>query len=92
MNGVEEKVFYHGEEVATRTRFDSRLLLAHLARLDKRAEAMEACDTCDTALLGEHDFDAAVEALEQGADAAPDFPVILPPAILAQDSVPCVPH
>ena len=33
LNGVEEAVYYHGEEVARRTRFDSRLLLAHLARL-----------------------------------------------------------
>jgi len=38
INGVEEKVFYHGEEVATRRRYDSRLLLAHLARLDRNAE------------------------------------------------------
>lgn len=35
LNGVQETVFYHGEEVATRTRFDARLLLAHLARLDR---------------------------------------------------------
>ena len=37
LHGVEEQVFYHGEVVATRRRFDSRLLLAHLARLDARA-------------------------------------------------------
>ena len=35
LNGVQETVFYHGEEIATRTRYDSRLLLAHLARLDR---------------------------------------------------------
>jgi hypothetical protein len=35
LNGVTESVFYHGEEVATRTRYDSRLLLAHLGRLDR---------------------------------------------------------
>ena len=35
LNGVEETVYYHGEEVATRTRYDSRLLLAHLGRLDR---------------------------------------------------------
>lgn len=35
IEGVEEKVFYHGEEVATRIRYDARLLLAHLARLDR---------------------------------------------------------
>ena len=37
LNGVEEQVFYHGEEVATRRRYDSRLLLAHLGRLDRLA-------------------------------------------------------
>ena len=35
LNGTQESVFYHGEEVATRTRYCSRLLLAHLARLDR---------------------------------------------------------
>ena len=35
LNGVQETVFYHGEEIATRTRYDARLLLAHLARLDR---------------------------------------------------------
>jgi hypothetical protein len=35
LHGVEEAVYYHGEEVARRTRFDTRLLLAHLARLDR---------------------------------------------------------
>lgn len=38
LDGVEEPVFYHGEEVARRRRFDGRLLLAHLARLDRLAE------------------------------------------------------
>lgn len=35
LNGVEETVFYHGEEVAKRTRYSDRLLLAHLGRLDR---------------------------------------------------------
>jgi hypothetical protein len=35
LNGVTETVFYHGEEIATRTRYDARLLLAHLGRLDR---------------------------------------------------------
>ena len=35
LNGTEESVYYHGEEVATRVRYDARLLLAHLARLDR---------------------------------------------------------
>lgn len=34
LDGVEEPVFYHGEVIAVRRRFDNRLLLAHLARLD----------------------------------------------------------
>lgn len=38
IHGWEEAVFYHGEEVARRRRYDSRLLLAHLARLDRLAE------------------------------------------------------
>ena len=66
LNGVEETVFYHGEEVATRRRYDSRLLLAHLARLDKRAEVQEACRHCGEATLGEHDFDNALHTLESG--------------------------
>ena len=42
LNGVEEAVYYHGEEVARRRRFDSRLLLAHLARLAKAPNFREA--------------------------------------------------
>jgi len=38
IDGVEEEVFYHGNVIATRRRYDSRLLLAHIARLDKLAE------------------------------------------------------
>jgi hypothetical protein len=37
LNGVEEQVFYRGDVIATRRRYDTRLLLAHLARLDARA-------------------------------------------------------
>ncbi|MFB0611072.1 hypothetical protein [Aurantiacibacter poecillastricola] len=66
LNGVEEKVFYHGEVVATRTRYSDRLLLAHLERLDRKAGAQEACDDCDAPLLAEEDFDGAVDALEAG--------------------------
>ena len=42
IEGIEEEIFYHGEVVATRRRYDSRLLLAHLARLDKIAEQIPA--------------------------------------------------
>ncbi|MDN3645082.1 hypothetical protein QWY75_02540 [Pontixanthobacter aestiaquae] len=34
LDGWEEPVFYHGEEIARRRRYSDRLLLAHLARLD----------------------------------------------------------
>lgn len=56
LDGVEEPVFFRGELVAVRRRFDSRLLLAHLARLDRLcaedAEAAEDAARFD-ALLGE---------------------------------------
>ena len=43
LEGTHETIFYRGEAVGTRVRFDGRLLLAHLARLDKRhAEAPAA--------------------------------------------------
>jgi hypothetical protein len=44
IDGVEEDVWHRGELVGTRRRYDSRLLLAHLARLEKAAadEAAQA--------------------------------------------------
>lgn len=62
LNGVQETVFYHGEEIATRTRYDSRLLLAHLARLDR----IEARGDTHAVL---RDFDGAVERLLAGPPA-----------------------
>ncbi|NMW31719.1 hypothetical protein HKD42_06570 [Altererythrobacter sp. RZ02] len=54
LNGIEEPVFYHGEEIARRRRYSDRLLLAHLARLDAKAD--------DPALAGiATDFDTALE-------------------------------
>ncbi|WP_052207961.1 hypothetical protein [Croceibacterium mercuriale] len=38
LNGIEEPVLYRGEVVATRRRYDNRLLLALAGRLDKAAE------------------------------------------------------
>jgi hypothetical protein len=35
LQGIVETVYYHGEEVSTRVRYDTRLLLAHLGRLDR---------------------------------------------------------
>nr|WP_166179875.1 hypothetical protein [Altererythrobacter segetis] len=44
IHGVEEEVWYRGELVGTRRKYDSRLLLAHMARLDKLAEDSRARD------------------------------------------------
>ncbi|MDJ0644111.1 MAG: hypothetical protein QNJ15_14960 [Erythrobacter sp.] len=69
LHGVEEQVFYHGEVVATRRRYDSRLLLAHLARLDRLASQK------DVAVLA-GSFDdvlAALETAEEGEE--PTLPV-----------------
>ena len=38
IDGVEEPVYYRGEQVGTRRKYDTRLLLAHLARLDRIME------------------------------------------------------
>jgi hypothetical protein len=38
IEGVEEAIYHRGELIGTRRRYDSRLLLAHIARLDKVVE------------------------------------------------------
>ncbi|MHA7818673.1 MAG: hypothetical protein ACX930_03385 [Erythrobacter sp.] len=74
MHGVEEQVFYHGEVVATRRRYDSRLLLAHLARLDRMAEREDVAHLAGA-------FDAVVEAFEQcGEGYEPELPQAPEPA------------
>ena len=42
IEGIEEPVWYRGKQVGTRRRFDTRLLLAHLARLDRLADEESA--------------------------------------------------
>lgn len=64
LDGVEEEVWFRGEVVGTRRRYDTRLLLAHLARLDRLVE------DADTAHLAE-DFGAVVAALERGEELPP---------------------
>ena len=59
LNGVQEVVYYHGEAVATRTRFDSRLLLAHLARLDRLATTFAVASAAN-------EFDERLEWLRRG--------------------------
>jgi hypothetical protein len=44
IEGIEEQVWHRGEVVGTRLRYDTRLLLAHMARLDKLAEDERAVE------------------------------------------------
>ena len=61
LDGWEEAVFYHGEEVARRRRYSDRLLLAHLARLDRLEEREEVADTIEV-------LDGVIDALRGGED------------------------
>lgn len=61
LDGVEEVVWFRGEEVGRRVRFDSRLLLAHLARLDKLTEDARTRAYAD-------DLEGALERYEAGTD------------------------
>ena len=68
VNGWEEAVFYHGEEVARRRRFSDRLLLAHLARLDRMAERADLAATVPL-------LDDMIDGLREGVELdAGDFP------------------
>jgi hypothetical protein len=51
--GIEEEVWYRGEMVGTRRRFDARLLLAHIARLDRMAEGLPKESAEDAARFDE---------------------------------------
>ena len=72
LNGTREMIFYRGEVVGSRIRFDPRLLLAHLARLDKHhAEARDAANIAarfdeylGEMLTGEPEFLAPLEDIE----------------------------
>ncbi|MGX7895685.1 hypothetical protein [Tsuneonella sp. HG222] len=63
IDGIEEQVFYHGEVVATRVRYSDRLLLAHLARLDRLVADPAIQAVAD-------DWDAAMERFARGEDPA----------------------
>lgn len=51
--GIEEEVWYRGEMCGTRWRFDARLLLAHLARLDQMVEELSPATADDAARFDE---------------------------------------
>ena len=61
INGVEETIFYHGEAVATRRRYDARLLLAHLGRLDRLARDYAASDAAADFEIGLDELSAEEE-------------------------------
>ncbi len=71
IHGVEEEIWYRGELVGTRRRYDGRLLLAHLARLDRLAEEavspdrVERFDEVLAVAAGER-FAAALGDLDDG--------------------------
>ena len=65
INGTEEEVFYKGELVATRRRFDNRLLLAHLARLDSKAQNRDLSAVAE-------DFDSALGRYAQSGEMLSD--------------------
>ena len=70
IEGVEEPVFYRGEQIGTRRRYDTRLLLAHMARLDRLAAQPGAAGDAwrfDELLAGMAGEDAPDDLL--GADA-----------------------
>ncbi|QZD89425.1 hypothetical protein K3148_11475 [Qipengyuania aurantiaca] len=75
LDGWEEAVFYHGEEVARRRRYSDRLLLAHLARLDRLEEREEVADTLPR-------LDTLIDRLRDGRALEENLP---------QDRVPPVP-
>ncbi|HTN14423.1 MAG TPA: hypothetical protein VL094_06425 [Sphingomonadaceae bacterium] len=73
LEGIAEPVFHHGEVVGHRRRYDSKLLLAHLARLDRRCEALDARARHGAPDDGEA-FDlllARLGGLEEAEDALP---------------------
>jgi len=85
IDGIEEQVLYHGEVVATRRRYDARLLLAHLARLDKLTEDARTRAFAD-------DYEGALERFAAGIDdpapVCPDCGEALPMAPSSPDSGP----
>lgn len=81
LDGVEVPVWYHGEVVGTRTVHDPRLLLAHMARLDRQVEANPAArahaERFDELLAG-YAGHAQPEGFASPAGAAPGTPALPP--------------
>ena len=65
IEGVEEPIYYRGELIGTRRRYDNRLLLAHLARLDRLADEAAAGEDAGR-------FDEVLAAIADGASPLPE--------------------
>ncbi|WP_054121587.1 hypothetical protein [Novosphingobium sp. AAP93] len=76
LHGVRETIFYRGEAVGSRVRHDPRLLLAHLARLDRHAERAETAQDPAPGIAARFD-DYLAELAE--AEASGCDPVFEPP-------------
>jgi hypothetical protein len=74
IDGVEQPVFHHGEQIGTRCHYDTRLLLAHLARLDRlvaqNQQALEDAGRFDE-MLARIAGERFPEELAVGDDALP---------------------
>lgn len=73
IEGIEEEIWYRGEVVGTRRRYDTRLLLAHIGRLDKLAEDERALE--DAARFDELVACMAGEAVPEEMARDGDLPI-----------------
>lgn len=64
VEGLEEEIYHRGEVVGTRRRYDSRLLLAHLARLDRLADEHAASEDAGR-------FDELLACIGEGSGTEP---------------------
>lgn len=64
IEGIEEDIYFRGEVVGTRRRYDNRLLLAHLARLDQLAKEGTASEDAGR-------FDDLLACIAEGSGGEP---------------------
>ena len=72
LHGTQQTIFYRGEAVGSRIRFDARLLLAHLARLDRHQQDVEAASDAASGIAARFDdyLGELLEADETGCEPA----------------------
>ena len=71
IHGVIDRVYRNGELVAERHRYDNRLTMAVLSRLDKQAEGLD--ENAPVARAVSHEFDRFLDLLPQGVEGAERF-------------------